>query len=61
MTVHFVLLNNNHLSLIHNVNNLSNLFINVADDTILTFFKEINLYTKIELDSIRSKYMFLSF
>ena len=61
MTVHFVLLNNNHLSLIHNVNNLSNLFINVADDTILTFFKEINLYTKIELDSIRSKNMFLSF
>jgi hypothetical protein len=29
-----------------NVNNLSNLFTNVAGDTILQFLKEINLYTK---------------
>jgi hypothetical protein len=31
----------------YNVNSLSNLFTNVADDTILQFLKEINLYTKI--------------
>ena len=31
----------------YNVNNLSNLFTNVAGDTILKILKEINLYTKV--------------
>jgi hypothetical protein len=31
----------------YNVNSLSNLFTNVAGDTILKYLKEINLYTKI--------------
>jgi hypothetical protein len=31
----------------YNANSLSNLFTNVAGDTILQFLKEINLYTKI--------------
>ena len=31
----------------YNVNNLSNLFTNIAGDTILQFLKEIDLYTKI--------------
>ena len=31
---------------IYNVNNLYDLYINVAGDTILNFLKEINSYTK---------------
>jgi len=31
----------------YNVNNLSDSFTNVADDTILNFIKEIDFYTKI--------------
>jgi hypothetical protein len=31
----------------YNANSLSNLFTNIAGDTILQFFKEIDLYTKI--------------
>ena len=31
----------------YNVNNLSNIFTNVAGDTIFKFLKEINLYIKI--------------
>jgi hypothetical protein len=31
----------------YNVNNLSNLFTNIAGDTILQFLIEIDLYTKI--------------
>jgi hypothetical protein len=35
------------LMVYYNVNNLSNLFTNVAGDTILKILKEINLYTKV--------------
>jgi hypothetical protein len=45
----------------YNANSLSNLFTNVAGDTILKYLKEINLYTKIQLYNICSKYMVLSF
>ena len=44
-----------------NVNTTSKSFTNVTADTILNFLKEINLYTKIWLDNIHSKYMVLSF
>ena len=37
---------------------VSDLFTNVAGDTILTFFIEINVYTKILLDRIHSKYLY---
>jgi hypothetical protein len=46
---------------LYNVNNLYDLFTNVAGDTIVKFLKEINLYTKIYFDIIRSQCMVLSF
>ena len=41
----------------YNVNNLCDLFINVAGDTILKFVKEIDLYAKMQLYNMCSKYM----
>ena len=45
----------------YNVDNWYDLFTNVAGDTIFYFLKVINLFSKIVLYSIRSKYMVLSF
>ena len=45
----------------YNANSLSNLFTNVAGDTILQFLKEIDLYTKIQLYNMFQKYGFYLF
>ena len=45
----------------YNVNNLYDWYTNVAGDTIFKFLNEVNLYKKIYLYFIRSKYVVLSF
>ena len=47
----------NCLYVFYNVNNVYDLFTNVAGHKNMKFLKEINLYTKIYLDNICSKYM----
>ena len=58
-TFDFMLLSN--WKTFYNANILSNLFTNVAGDTILQFLKEIDLYSKIQLYNMFQMYGFYLF